>query len=465
MKHVHFVGIGGTGLSAIARLLIESGYLVSGSDRVLTPLAEQLKSAGAQVFLGHDPRNIAGADIVVRSSAVPDENVEVQAALAAGIPVLKRAQFLGQILAGHRVIAVAGTHGKTTTSSMIAWTLTAVGRDPSYILGGTSQNLGTNAHAGTGEDFVVEADEYDRMFLGLRPDLAVITNIEHDHPDCFPTPQEFQQAFLDFAGLLRAGGVLLVCGDDPGALQLAESERLSHCSIYSYGLGSPSAQDTSDYQAKEVSLEEPGNYSYAALHRGSFLARVSLGVPGAHNVQNSLAALAVAHRLGLPLVDVAAALGEFRGTGRRFEVRGEVGGIVVIDDYAHHPTEIRATLAAARSRFGDRQLWVVWQPHTYSRTRLLFDEFANAFGDADHVVVTEVYPAREPVQPDFSARRVVEAMSHPDVDFVPDLVKVTAFLLARLQPGAILLVLSAGDADQISTQVLAALPEQEEDYA
>lgn len=465
MNHVHFVGIGGTGLSAIARFLLESGYLVSGSDRALTPLAEQLKSAGAQVFLGHDPRNIAGADVVVRSSAVPDENVEVQAALAAGIAVTKRAQFLGQILADRRVIAVAGSHGKTTTSSMITWVLTVVGHDPSYILGGVSQNLGTNAHAGSGEDFVIEADEYDRMFLGLRPDIAVITNVEHDHPDCFPTPREFHQAFVDFAGLLRPGGVLLVCGDDPGAVQLAGNEHLSDRSIFIYGLGGPDAQNAFDYQARDVSLEKTGNYSYAAFHHGSFLSRVSLGVPGKHNVQNSLAALSIAHLLDLPLLEVSGALGEFRGTGRRFEVRGEVGGVVVIDDYAHHPTEIRATLAAARSRYGDRELWVVWQPHTYSRTRLLFDEFAKAFGNADHVVVTQVYPARERIQPDFSARRLVEAMSHPDVHFVPDLVKVTTFLLARLQPGAVLLVLSAGDADQVSTQVLAALAEKEEDYA
>lgn len=465
MKHVHFIGIGGTGLSAIARLLLESGYRVSGSDRTLTSLAQQLQSAGAQVFLGHDPRNIKDAAVVIRSSAVPDDNVEVKAALAAGVPVMKRAQFLGEIMRDRRVIAVAGTHGKTTTSSMIAWMLAVAGHDPSYILGGVPQDLGTNAHAGTGEEFVIEADEYDRMFLGLRPDIAVVTNVEHDHPDCFPTPQEFHQAFADFAGLLRPGGALLVCGDDPGALQLAQSERLSDRRKYIYGLGGSSVQNALDYQAKEVSLEESGCYSYAAFHHRSLLSRVSLAVPGEHNVRNSLAALSVAHLLDLSLAEASAALGKFRGTGRRFEIRGEVGGIVVIDDYAHHPTEIRATLAAARSRYGDRQLWVVWQPHTYSRTRLLFDEFVRAFQNADHVVVTEVYAAREPVDPAFSARRVVAAMAHPDVHFIPDLVKVAPFLLSRLQPGAVLLVLSAGDADQISTQVLAALPEKEENYA
>ncbi|HZD58712.1 MAG TPA: cyanophycin synthetase, partial [Anaerolineales bacterium] len=322
---------------------------------------------------------------------------------------------------------------------------------------GVPQDLGANAHAGGGEEFVIEADEYDRMFLGLRPDIAVITNVEHDHPDCFPTPQEFHQAFADFAALLRPGGALLVCGDDPGALQLAQNERLSSRRKYIYGMGSSSAKTGLDYQAKEVSLEKSGTYSYAAFHHGSFLSHVSLAVPGEHNVRNSLAALSVAHLLNLSLPEASSALGRFRGTGRRFEIRGEVGGIVVIDDYAHHPTEIRATLAAAQSRYGDRQLWVVWQPHTYSRTRLLLDQFAGAFQNADHVVVTEVYPARESIDPGFSARQVVDAMTHPDVHFIPDLDEVTTFLLARLQPGAVLLVLSAGDADQVSTQILAAL--------
>ncbi|HEX6303567.1 MAG TPA: UDP-N-acetylmuramate--L-alanine ligase [Anaerolineales bacterium] len=461
MKHVHLVGIGGTGLSAIARVLVESGYQVSGSDRELSPLAQHLVAAGAQISIGHQAENIVGSDVVVCSSAVPDDNVEVQAARAAGIPVMKRSQFVGQILDDYSTIAVAGTHGKTTTSAMIAWLLTALDQDPSYILGGVSENLSTNARAGKGAWFVIEADEYDRMFLGLRPDMAVVTNVEHDHPDCFPTAQEFHQAFEDFVDCLTPDGVLLACGDDPGARDLARSKSLAEKPTFLYGLDHPSPLD---YSGKNTNREAGGGYAFDAFYKGDFLTRISLQVPGKHNAQNALAAIAVAHRLSLPLDAAALALGEFKGTGRRFEVRGEAAGVVVVDDYAHHPTEIRATLAAAQARYPDRQLWVVWQPHTYSRTRLLFDRFTRAFDQADHVLVTEVYPARELAQPDFSARQVVNAMQHPDVHFIPDLVKATAFLLARLQPGSVLLVLSAGDADMISSRVLAGLPESEENH-
>lgn len=461
MKHVHLIGIGGTGLSAIARVLMESGYEVSGSDRELTPLARQLVAAGAQISIGHEAENIIGSDVVVRSSAVPDDNVEVQAARAAGISVMKRSQFLGQILEDYSTIAVAGTHGKTTTTAMIAWMLTALDQDPSFILGGVSKNLNTNAHAGKGVYFVIEADEYDRMFLGLRPDFAVVTNVEHDHPDCFPTSEEFHQAFEHFVKRLTPDGVLLACGDDPGARDLSGSKSLDENRTFLYGLEWSTAFD---YHARNINREDGGGYAFDAFYKREHLARVSLQVPGKHNAQNSLAAIAIAHSLNLPLDEAAEALGEYKGTGRRFEVRGEEGGVVVIDDYAHHPTEIRATLAAARARYPDHQLWVVWQPHTYSRTRLLFDRFTTAFDRADHVLVTEVYPAREPVQPNFSARQMVTAMHHPDVHFIPDFVNATAFLLARLQPGSVLLVLSAGDADTISSQVLAGLPESEENY-
>lgn len=461
MKHVHMIGIGGTGLSAIARVLLESDYQVSGSDRELTPLAQQLLAAGAQISIGHQAENIIGCDVVVRSSAVPDDNVEVQAARAAGISVMKRSQFLGQILEDHSTIAIAGTHGKTTTSAMIAWMLTALDQDPSFILGGVSENLGTNARAGKGVYFVIEADEYDRMFLGLRPEFAVVTNVEHDHPDLFPTAEEFRQAFEDFVKRLTPDGVLLACGDDPGARDLSANNALDDKRTCLYGLVKHSSIV---YQARNVNWADRGGYAFDAFYNGEYLTRVSLRVPGKHNVQNSLAALAIAHILNLPPDAASEALGEYKGTGRRFEVRGQAGGVVVIDDYAHHPTEIRATLAAAQTLYPDRHLWVVWQPHTYSRTRLLFDRFAAAFDQADHVVVTEVYPAREPVQPDFSARQVVTAMHHPDVHFIPDLVDATVFLLARLQPGSVLLVLSAGDADSISSQVLAGLPESEENY-
>lgn len=463
MEHVHLIGIGGTGLSAIARVLMESGYFVSGSDRELNSLAQQLAAAGAQVFAGHKAENIIGADLVVRSSAVADDNVEVRAAQDKGIPVLKRADFLGMIMENKRAIAVAGSHGKTTTSAMIAWILTALDQDPSFILGGVLKNMGTNARAGKGQSFVIEADEYDRMFLGLRPDIAVITNVEHDHPDCFPSPEEFHQAFLDFVQQLQPDGILVACGDDFGARALTGSVPSRARSIV-YGLDTFGIEHL-DYVAQDLQLQKNGNYRYTAISAGERLAEVALQVPGKHNVQNSLAALTVAHLLSLPVEKAAAALGEYQGAGRRFEVRGEAGGVIVIDDYAHHPTEIRATIAAARERYPARQLWVVWQPHTYTRTMLLFDQFAGAFEKADHVLVTEVYAAREPARPDFSAQNVVKAMRHPDANFASDFERVTDFLLSNLQPKAVLLVLSAGDADRISAKILAARSESEEDYA
>ncbi|MBN2550572.1 MAG: UDP-N-acetylmuramate--L-alanine ligase [Anaerolineales bacterium] len=457
--HIHLIGIGGSGLSAIALVLLESGYAVSGSDRQASPLSRKLQQAGVTVYYGHQAENIAGADLVVRSSAVPDENVEVKAAREAGIPVLKRADFLGQLMAGKQAIAVAGTHGKTTTTAMIAWMLKVLELDPSYVIGGVSVDLGGNAHAGSGQYFVIEADEYDRMFLGLQPDLAVVTNIEHDHPDCYPTYQDFYLAFQEFVTRLKPGGALVACGDNPGSAQLLSWAVEQGFRAFSYGLQSTSY----DYSTTRTVYGEQGDFSFSALHGGKIMAEVPLQVPGNHNVSNALAALAVAHVLGLPMDRAAAALGQFRGTGRRFELRGEAAGILVFDDYAHHPTKIRATLSAARARFPQRRIWAVWQPHTYSRARTLFADFAAAFGDADQILVTEVYAAREAAPEDgFSAYPFIQAIqahaTAPDcVHYAPTLVEARDYLLEHIRPGDVVFVLSAGDADQISAQVLQTL--------
>lgn len=464
MTHVHLIGIGGSGLSAIARFLLESGETVSGSDRQMTPLLDSLRLAGAQIYIGHAAQNVASAEVVVRSSAVPDENVEVQAARKAGIPVLKRADFLDRLVADRRLIAVAGTHGKTTTTAMLAWMLTALHLDPSYIIGSIPSDLGSNAHAGRGDLFVLEADEYDRMFLALRPHLAVITNVEHDHPDCYPTAEDFYQAFVHFARQVAADGYLLACGDDAGARRLLTQLAADGRRVRAYRLHPASPQADADYWAARLRPNTFGGFTFTAYARSSTvrpgrrLARLALRVPGRHNVSNALAALAVADLLALPIKEAAAALSAYRGASRRFELRGETGGVVVIDDYAHHPTEIKATLAAARARFPQRRIWAVWQPHTYSRTRLLFNEFAASFEDADVVLVTEVYAARElPPQDGFTARQLVAAMSHPAAFFIPQWREAADFLLHRLQPGDVLLVLSAGDAHQISAQVLEGL--------
>lgn len=455
MKHIHLIGVGGSGLSAIALLLKERGYTVSGSDRTLSPLARQLASQGVTVYSGHDARNIARADLVIRSSAIPDDNPEVTAALAAGIPVLKRAEFLGQLMEGSQVIAIAGTHGKTTTTAMTAWVLTRLGQDPSYLIGGVSKNLGNNAHAGNSNLFVIEADEYDHMFLGLTPAIEVVCTLEHDHPDCFPTPESYRQAFVQFVGRLQSGGTLIACLDDVGAAWLASHPGRNDIKTYTYGV-SPQA----DYNAVNMTPNRHGGFDFSASHRGSPLANVSLQVPGSHNALNALAALAVVDCLGLPVDQAATALGEFSGVGRRFEVLGEAAGITVIDDYAHHPTEVRATLAAARTRYPGRRILVVWQPHTFSRTVSLLNEFISALEGADEVVITEVYAARE-TGSGFSSTAIVESIAQPPATFAPTLSDATQYLLQHLSQGDVLLVLSAGDADQISASVLAGLQDRE----
>lgn len=463
MTHVHFVGIGGSGLSAIARLLLESGYQVSGSDRALSPLAADLQKAGAIVYVGHDAHHVDGADWVVRSSAIPDDNPEVVSASEQGIPVYKRADYLGRLMEGKLGVAIAGTHGKTTTTAMIAWTLMQLGQDPSFIVGGTLSNLGVNARAGKGQPFVIEADEYDRMFLGLKPRFAVVTNIEHDHPDCYPTPADFKAAFVDFARLVPADGALIACSEDMGASELMAEARRMGKHVVAYRIAENNQTQTGEWAiAQHVTANQFGGFTFNVIIRlqaaPHYISGVHLQVPGLHNVRNALAVLAVIALMGLPLDEAAKALGEFRGTGRRFEIKGQVGGVTVIDDYAHHPTEIRATLDAARARYPASRIWAVWQPHTYSRTHTLFDEFAISFTEADEVVVSEIYAAREPKE-DFSAEKVVKAMHHPSAHFIAELTKISNYLVSHLKSGDVVVTMSAGDADRVSTDVLARLKE------
>ncbi|MCL4528716.1 MAG: UDP-N-acetylmuramate--L-alanine ligase [Chloroflexi bacterium] len=459
MTHVHFIGIGGSGLSAIARLLKESGYTVTGSDRAMTSFAADLQAAGVTIYIGHHPRNIQGADWVVRSSAVPDDNPEIMAAKQAGLPVYKRADFLGKLMEDKVGIAVAGTHGKTTTTAMTAFVLSELGRDPSFIVGGVMKNYGVNARAGKGNLFVIEADEYDRMFLGLKPRIEVVTNIEHDHPDCYPTFEDMFTAFESFFSLLPNDGTLIASVEDAGAAALMNRARHLGRHVIAYSLqGEMTINAPHWMQARMVKPNERGGFDFdAATNVGDLESlHVSLQVPGEHNVRNALAVLAVITTLGLSLKDAAAALGKFTGTGRRFEVKGEAKGVIVIDDYAHHPTEIKATLAAARARYPQHRIWAVWQPHTYSRAKTLFFEFTRAFKDADEVIVTEIYAAREPKQ-DFSSAEIVSAMPHSSAHFIASLEDATAYLLKHLRRNDVLIVLSAGDADQISVNVLAGL--------
>lgn len=457
---VHLVGVGGAGLSAIATVLVERGYEVSGSDLHSSANTRRLQDKGIKVYIGHAAEHIGEAQAVIVSSAVPGDNVEIEAALARGLPVLKRDQVFGELTADHHCIAVAGTHGKTTTAAMIAWMLLQAGRDPSFIVGGTMMGLGTNARAGTGELFVVEADEYDWAFLGLTPQLAVVTHLEADHPDCFPDLEAMYAAFRAFLGRVQPRGTIIGCGDAPnlGVLLRELRGRAGGPSVVAYGLG-----NGWDWVGRDLEVNERGGIGFAAFRGSSLLGRVQLSVPGEHNVRNALAALAACGELGVSLDVACAALATFRGTERRFEVKGHAGGVTVIDDYAHHPTQVRATLAAARQHYSRGELWAVFQPHTYSRTRALLDEFANSFGDADHVIVTDIYAAREsdargPGQStSISGADIVALMSHRDVSYVGHLDDAAAHLLPHLRSGDVLITLGAGDGYRVGELVLSAL--------
>jgi len=448
--HVHLVGIGGIGLSAIARVLRGWGYQVSGSDQQLTPLTEALAAEGITVYPGHMAAHVEGADLIVISSAIREDNPEVLEAQRQGLPIVKREQFLGELTAGKITIAVAGTHGKTTTSAMIAWILSQAGLDPTFIVGGVMQNLGTNARAGQGAHFVVEADEYDRAFLGLHPGVAVLTALEHDHPDCYPTLEEMRAAFSAFLGQVDADGTLVVCGEDRESRDLAEKALDQGRRLETFGLDS-----TWDWWAEGVRL---GNSAaFEVWRKDHQLGMCALQIPGRHNVLNALAALAASNRVGVEFGVAAAALTRFRGTERRFEIKGTVSGVTVVDDYAHHPTEIEATLAAARLKYPGMPIWAVFQPHTYSRTATLLDEFAGAFGGAEHVVVTGIYAARESETLGVSGIDVVQKMDHPDAHYVETLQNAAAFLLERVQAGDVVITMGAGDGYKIGEWLLQGL--------
>ncbi len=447
---VHLVGIGGAGMSAIARVLHERGDVVTGSDRTMSPYARALEAAGVQVVLGHAGENVVGADMVIATSAVPDTNVELETARSMGIPVLRRNQFLPQLMQGRREVAVAGTHGKTTTSGMIAWLLDQAGLAPGFIVGGMLGNFGSNARLGLGQAFVIEADEYDRAFLGLTPNVAVITNLEHDHPDCYPTLQDVRAAFITFVKQVQ--DLLVVCLDDPGAASLHRDglPRLT------YG-----THTEADWRAEEIRPNPAGGMDFLVLRRGHLLGLARNRLPGEHNVRNSLAALAVADFMGVSFSDARKALTEYSGAGRRFEVVGEASGIVVIDDYAHHPTEIMATLAAAKTRYPGKQVWAIFQPHTYSRVKTLRAAYSHAFGDADHVLVTEIFAAREEPDENVTGAWLADQLDHADARHVPHYPDLVNLLVQEVQADSVVVILSAGDANQVAQEYLSVLGKHE----
>jgi UDP-N-acetylmuramate--alanine ligase len=457
-KHIHIVGIGGTGMSAIARVLLETGVRVSGSDRQGNATTAALERDGAIIHIGHAADNVSDdTDTVLITSAAHDDNPEIVAAREKGIPVFKRRDALSYLLPDKTMIAVSGTHGKTTTTALIVHLLNELGTDPSYIVGGTMLNTGMNAHAGHGEIFVIEADEYDYMFLGLRPQISIITNIEHDHPDMFPTLDDVIDAFRQFVRLLPPDGTLIANINDPLVRDLAIERSVENLPTLTYGVDHLGA----DWLANVDDSADPSltyfGIRYFEGGRQQF-EQAESPLAGEHNVSNTMAALAALYVVGVRPNQALPHLLTFRGTGRRLETMGVVNGITVINDYAHHPTAIDATLHALRSRYPKTATWAVWQPHTYSRTRTLREQFARAFSAVDHVLVTDIYAARETPQagdiesPELA--RLIALTGHTDARYGGSLEQTADLLLNELNAGDVVIILSAGDAPKIGEMLL-----------
>jgi UDP-N-acetylmuramate--alanine ligase len=441
---IHFVGVGGIGMSAIAEVLLNLGYRVSGSDVRETESTRRLRELGGVISTGHRAENVAGADVVVVSSAVKADNPEVQAARAGDIPVIPRAEMLGELMRVKDGVAVAGSHGKTSTSTMVAAVLARGGLDPTAIIGGKVKAFGSNARLGRGEILVAEADESDGSFRHLFPMVAVVTNVDREHLDHYGTEAALREAFLAFANKVPFYGLVVLCADDPVAAGLAPALLKRHVT---YGLRE------GDYHG-EILEATPAGTRLKVTVRGQLRGEVLVRMPGVHYAENALAALAVADVFGVSFADCGEALGSFGGVDRRFTVRGESGGVLVVDDYGHHPTEVAATIAAARL-YG-RRLVVAFQPHRYSRTRDLFDEFGPSLAGADEVVLTDIYAAGESPLPGITVERLLATVGN-GVYLARRALGES--LAARLRPGDLLLTLGAGDITQVSTEVLARLGE------
>jgi UDP-N-acetylmuramate--alanine ligase len=438
-EHVHFVGIGGYGMSAIARVMLDMGYKVSGSDVAQKELTDQLSERGATVYIGHEANNVNGADLVVYSTGVPEDNVELKAAEDKRIPLLHRSQMLARLLNERKGIAVSGAHGKTTTSSMIAQVMEECGVDPTYVIGGEVVGLGGNAKAGNSEYVVAEADESDGSFLEYFPYLAVVTNVEADHLENYDGSfDNLKEAYKQFLSQVRPGGAAVVCGDDPYIQELLPGMRSE---VVTYGL-----ERDRDFAATDIQNAN-GRTVFTVWEKGGRQGNVTLSFPGRHNVYNALATIAVCRHIGLPFQDIAKALPHFSGTKRRFQLVGEVDGITVIDDYAHHPTEIETTIEAANAL--NKRIIAVFQPQRYSRTYFLLDAFSRAFGRADEVVMTDIYsPVGEARIEGVSSERLTQLIrenSNPNVIFCKTNEDVHHYLMERVKPGDLVLTMGAGD--------------------
>ncbi|MCZ7558069.1 MAG: UDP-N-acetylmuramate--L-alanine ligase [Bacteroidia bacterium] len=439
INHIYFVGIGGIGMSGIAEILLNQGFRVSGSDLTITEVTRHLAEVGATVYEGHNPENLHDVDVLVYSSAVSQDNPEVIAAIERKIPVIRRAEMLAEVMRLHHGIAVAGTHGKTTTTSMLGMVLIEGQKDPTVIVGGKLHAFGgTNARLGSGEFMVVEADEYDRSFLKLNPSIAILTTLEEEHLDIYGSLEDLKTAFIEFANKVPFYGFVALCLDEPTLQEiLPEIQR----KVVTYGFSSQA-----DVQAVDLVQKEQRS-SFTVVARGHELGMITLGVPGEHNVQNALAAVAVSLELGIPFEQIKRALDAFAGAFRRFELKADVGGVLVVDDYAHHPTEVKVTLKGIKAGWR-RRVICVFQPHTYTRTRDFYKDFGRSFMNADLLIVTDVYAARERAIQGITGEIIAEAaknFGHRNVQYIADKTQLAEVLEAVVKEGDIVITMGAGD--------------------
>lgn len=448
--HVHFIGIGGISMSGLAEILLEEGFTVSGSDSKESALTKQLESRGARIFYGQKAENIIeGIDVVVYTAAINRENPELIEAVARKIPMLTRAELLGQLMKNYKTpIAVSGTHGKTTTTSMISHILLQGDMDPTISVGGILQAIGGNIRVGGSETFITEACEYTNSFLNFFPKIAVILNIEEDHLDFFKGLEDIRKSFHQFAALLPSDGTLVINGDIKDYKEVYEG---LDCNVVTYGTSSSDF----DYCARDTTYDEKGNVAFDLLKNGKKTDHIVLSVTGDHNVSNALSAIATADLLHIPMETTKAGLLSFHGTDRRFEYKGNMDGVTIVDDYAHHPTEIKATLKAAK-HYPHKKLWCVFQPHTYTRTKAFFNEFAEALSHADHIVLADIYAARETDTLGVSSKDLAAKIQDlgADASYFPSFAEIEDFLKANCENGDLLITMGAGDVVNIGEDLL-----------
>ena len=456
-KHVHFVGVGGAGMSGIARIMIAVGAQVSGSDLKLNSVTDNLSTLGAKIYQGHSAENLQAVDLMIVSSAIDERNPEVKRAIESGTPIISRAAALALLMNGRRSVAVAGTHGKTTTTSMLTVALQHAAADPSFAIGGMINSSGTNAYLGKSDIFVAEADESDGSFLVYQPFGAIITNIELDHVDNFGTLADIERLFLDFLETIQPGGFIVACNDDPGVRELLSAVKRTDLQIITYG------KNEAEYLISRIALEP--TRSFARLSRnGSVLGELELSVVGEHNILNAVAALASGIALGLPASLLMEGLTSFSGSRRRFELKGEAHGVRVIDDYGHHPTEIRVTLDAARRYAQGGRLIVLFQPHRYTRTEAFSEEFAQALTAADSTFLLEIYAASEEPIPGVSSLRIAQSMQkqgYGSVVFEPSMLAAVEAITAMVEPGDVVITMGAGDVSSIAPVLVKSIAERQ----